>query len=926
MTIFDDYVEYTNKYKAQYGDKTLVLIEVGSFWELYNVDDLNNMKYIGSLLQIHVTRKNKNIKEITTSNPEMAGFPSHSLEKFLPILLDDDYTVVLVGQVTPPPNPKRQVTQILSKGTMIDNVTQQSNNIMAMHIDKGKTTTCIGMAIVDLSTGFTRVFETYSKPDDQRHPYDEAHRFISTYSPVELTITGDSTQVDKYLTLNMRVFKIAFENVINKEITNPTYQNALLAKVFTDTGIMTPVEFINLEMYQHALVAFVAIIRYAYNHDETLIKKLKKPELDETSKQLIVSYNALDQLDINGLIKIINRCATAMGRRYFNHRIKNPSACPLFLEDSYARIASLQNEGDVRKHHSDMRQVYDVERIFRRCEICKVSQFEIVQLLSSLKIIPCTIIQKQSQDLVEFLESTMSDDVAFFWRGVYPELDEINDQKLEIDTALSAFVDDINNLCNNVFKLENNDRDGLHLICTSKRYNVVKTSHSNTPLKFMDTTLKIGEFKEKAKGSESNQVKITHPLFQKATMDLIANQHKKQSIFNETFSLFVSDFCNRFDHVFDDIIKSVCRYDFYLTCALNAMDMKYVQPKISQGSQGSQGKDSSPFIIAKDMRHPIVERIHDSIEYIANDIDIGTPESKGWLLYGLNAAGKSTCMKAIAINLIMAQSGMFVPCSSFEYKPYQHVFSRISQGDNLYKGQSTFVVEMLELRNILTRCDRNSLVIGDELCSGTESASAVAIVAAGIITLVKQEATFIFATHLHDLTSISDVKNLQGIKVCHLHVEYDNINKMLIYDRKIKDGQGLTTYGIEVCKSLDLCPSFLDLAHKIRREHTNINDSVLDLHKSRYNAKVLVDTCTMCGLSGLSGLSHQNLEVHHIRQQKDADALGFIGDIHKNTKSNLAVLCQSCHDKVHHGRDDRSQPIVVKGYRQTSRGVRLIYT
>ena len=140
--------------------------------------------------------------------------------------------------------------------------------------------------------------------------------------------------------------------------------------------------------------------------------------------------------------------------------------------------------------------------------------------------------------------------------------------------------------------------------------------------------------------------------------------------------------------------------------------------------------NENSYIDAKKLRHPIIEKII-STEYIPHNLELGKKEI-GILLYGLNAAGKSSLMKSVGINVIMAQAGMYVSADSFEFKPYKSIFTRISNNDNLFKGQSTFAVEMSELRGILTRANNSSLVLGDELCSGTETTSAVAIVATGI--------------------------------------------------------------------------------------------------------------------------------------------------------------------------------------------------
>ena len=144
---------------------------------------------------------------------------------------------------------------------------------------------------------------------------------------------------------------------------------------------------------------------------------------------------------------------------------------------------------------------------------------------------------------------------------------------------------------------------------------------------------------------------------------------------------------------------------------------------------------------------------------------------------------------------------MFVPCKSFQYSPFDYIFTRINNNDNLFKGLSSFAVEMSELRNILKRSNNKSIILGDELCSGTESISALSIFSASVIKLSEKNVNFIFATHLHELSKISEINELKNIKSYHLKVIFDKEIKKLIYDRKLTEGNGPTTYGLEVSQS-----------------------------------------------------------------------------------------------------------------------------
>jgi DNA mismatch repair protein MutS len=217
---------------------------------------------------------------------------------------------------------------------------------------------------------------------------------------------------------------------------------------------------------------------------------------------------------------------------------------------------------------------------------------------------------------------------------------------------------------------------------------------------------------------------------------------------------------------------------------------------------------------------------------------------------------------------------------------------------------------MLELKAIMKRADNRTLVIGDEVCRGTEHVSGNSIVAASIINLSKVNASFIFATHLHDLCDISHIKNLENLGIYHLSVRYDIDSKKLIYDRTLQRGQGNTLYGLEVCKSLNLGEDFLEIANGIRQEILEMPESLYLQKQSRYNAQCFIDMCGIC--------KKPAKEVHHIKHQVTADENGFIDHIHKNKLSNLVAVCEACHDKIH------NNSILVEGYQQTSAGIEMI--
>ena len=327
--------------------------------------------------------------------------------------------------------------------------------------------------------------------------------------------------------------------------------------------------------------------------------------------------------------------------------------------------------------------------------------------------------------------------------------------------------------------------------------------------------------------------------------------------------------------------------------AYNAVKYNYCRPQIFDSEYGENLDGPKSYVNFKKMRHCLIEHLNTNELYVTNDLVIGDMIN-GVLLYGTNAVGKTSFIKSIGITIIMAQAGMYVPCQEFMFYPYSYLFTRILGNDNIFKGLSTFAVEMCELRTILKHATKNSLILGDELCSGTESTSALSIFVSSLERLHKIESTFLFATHFHEVLDYEEIKSLEKMKTFHMSVIFDRKKNTLVYDRKLKEGPGESMYGLEVCKSLDLPDDFIERAYEIRNKYCKTGGKTpLEAKKSKYNAKKLRGQCEICNLN-------KGTEIHHLQYQKTSDIKGIINkEFHKNKKANLINICEYCHLKIH---------------------------
>jgi DNA mismatch repair protein MutS len=420
-----------------------------------------------------------------------------------------------------------------------------------------------------------------------------------------------------------------------------------------------------------------------------------------------------------------------------------------------------------------------------------------------------------------------------------------------------------------------------------------------------NVTINLSEIKFKSAGSSASTMDIESPQLNNLNKRMLELKDIINVLISEAYLKVLTELENAWLSDLENITNYIAKVDVMQCKTYLAKQYNYCRPEIDSGSV-------SAYVNSSDMRHCLIEQIQQNEIYVTNDLCLGQQE-KGVLLYGTNAVGKTSFIRAMGVSVIMAQAGMFVPCSKFVYKPYTAIYSRILGNDNIFKGLSTFAVEMSELRVILKMADENSLILGDELCSGTETESALSIFCAGLMQLTQKQSSFIFATHFHEILNFEEVTVLTSVVTKHMAVHYDRELDCLVYDRKLKDGSGPRIYGLEVCKSLYLEDEFLELAYGLRNKYYPETKGILSSPSTVYNAKKLKSAlCEKCGINKAE-------EVHHLQQQKDANDNGFIGTFHKNHPANLQNICQECHDKIHATKD--TKPVVRK---KTTKGFKIL--
>ncbi|KKS72312.1 MAG: mismatch repair protein MutS domain protein [Candidatus Magasanikbacteria bacterium GW2011_GWE2_42_7] len=949
-SLHETYFELQKHYEKIYGEDTVVLIEVGSFFEIYGIDNetkkIGKPKEIGDLLNLQLTRKNKNIPENHVKNPLLVGFPTATFDRYIRrMIAEKKYTIIIVRQKGEPPKIERYVDRILSPGIHADYTLDHTANFVSAIIleeDDGRYTA--GFAALDVSTGASYIAEMYGTKEDPTFALDELFRHLQAHPTSELVITLDTDtmqleELKQYLDLDGTHVQQ------HKKRLNLEYQNALFSTIYSIKSFLSPIEFLDLERKRFASEAMASLIEFVISHDNDVIKELKKPTVLENETFVYLGNNPMEQLDITSrdphketVLAIMDKTVTSIGRRLLFERVMNPIMNKTTLEARYDVADSV--EPVYAKIDIHLRSVYDLERIVRRIRTGRLHPLEINFLYDSLisaREIADTLgsdaanlhDERESIDaLISYIEKTINLDISttsmqqeikesFFLRGVDAELDDLQERigvesaKLDaIRTVICNLMSEkLGNNANEFVEIKKLDKEGHYLHLTKNRYAMIADVLKKQFVSIDGTVHAFTDFSYKV---QTTNVKITGPVIDTVSETITVLESRLVARVKEKFAEMITLIDHDYAHHIENVSATLATIDVALSNVKCTRTYKLVRPEIIEQDE--------PLLEITTLRHPLIEQREQHGIYVPNDVNLGVSEKKevweentrGVLLYGINSSGKSSLMKSIGIAVVLAQSGCYVPATAMKFTLIKELFTRIVSRDNITQGLSSFAVEMMELKNIFNRATTHSLVLGDEISHGTETLSAIAIIAAALGQLHDIGALFFFTTHLHQLQSLAQVVEMDRIQSLHLAVHYDEANDVLIFDRTLQQGSGSSIYGLEFAQSLHMNATFLTNAMNIRRElagELSNTELLLKKQTSKYNDTLYLTRCAVCG---------ENVEnTHHIREQHTADDTDHIDHLHKDHKYNLIPLCKECHTKVHQGK------LKINGFVKTSKGFAL---
>jgi DNA mismatch repair protein MutS len=937
--MYDLYEKFYKEYVEKYGEKTAIFLQVGSFYELYDTVDQTtgrthcNVRDLVDYLGIQVTvRKGDGMKG---GDGLFAGVPEYTLHKWAGRLTQSGWTVVVVDQVKDRTGrvTDRAVSRILSPGTHIEAMGETDiASFIAVWFDMPQW----GAAMFDLTTGVTKTAAGIIHGDIHTGwTADELVQFIQISSPREILICWrgeqlfcpDESAFRRRLGFTQALLHIqpaANQGSLEKGLVREEF----LRRVYCPQTMMPLWNWLSVLEGAPEERALTSLLRFIEDHLPSSFQNLQQNIPWTPEQNMRLGNNALAQLQIitprsqDSILGMYTSCITPMGKRGIRERLLTPSADVRVIEQRLQDVDAFISS-DTTQIIRLLRGMFDLPRLHRRIKGYVADAADLVKLYMSYaySVELLTYIEKNIPPLYTRSESALKFSVDTFMKGAFvhhidmkkaervdvdcgpfnsitwPEIYRIECRIEEIKKQIESVVQTCRNIagCTDAIRMEARDKipygiRGTKIALASLKKNLTNMGSMVDELKDVDISqLKSGGW-------------IDSPWLDKQNGQIISLREKLEALSITAMQHVCAEFAS--NEWFTSLEEYIIRIDCGQCLAREAVSRGYCRPRLVEGVSS---------IDVKQLRHPIIESQKTRTEYVPHNVSLGTNATNGWLVYGMNASGKSSLMKAVGIAIHLAQCGAYVPATECVISPFKALYTRILNHDNIYAGLSSFAVEMVELRDILKYADSGSIVLGDELCAGTETRSAEAIVTAGIEWFAVRDVKYIFATHLHGLLDILSDHSALKLQIWHLRVVYDAAKRRLMYERHLRCGAGSSLYGLEVARALDLPVDFIESAHKIRRKLIG-SAAEEEATASNWNAHIVRRVCEQC--------SHpitNDLEVHHIKPRCKADGNVFRDTgLQRDDLRNLIVVCQTCHDKHHAGLLDIG-PIV-----QTSDGpVRL---
>ena len=779
------YLETKEKYKD-----CILFYRLGDFYEMFFDDAIN----VSRELELTLTGKDCGQEQ----RAPMCGIPYHAAENYISRLVGNGHKVAICEQLEDPKQAKgivkRDVIRIVTPGTVTETnlLEEKRNNYIMSIFQKG---VFFGIAVCDISTG-----DFYASEIKEENNFERLLDEISRYAPSEIIanemLYNCSEEISKIKERFDVYISTEEEEKFSEEIENLYNQYEILC----DNGEKLK----DLEQRLFAVSAINGLIQYIEDTQKTKLEHINKIIIYTITKYMALDINARRNLELTEklrdkskkgtLLWVLDKTATSMGGRLLRRWISDPLIDVFEVNNRLDAVKELKEDVMMRGELvSSLKGVYDIERLAGKVSYGSANARDLNSLKASARKLP------EIKKLIENSKSNML-------QNLYQDLDELEDIYTLIENAIiedppisvteggiiklgyDPEIDELKTAMTDgrtwLAKLEATEKEQTGIKGLKIGYNkvfgyyieVTKSNLSLVPDRYIRKqtltggeryiTEELKELESKILGAEEKVVSLEYKLFTQ-----IREKIKSQIQRIQKSAMVIS------------------KLDVLVSFATVAEDLNYCMPQV----------DNSGIIDIKDGRHPVIEKMLPAGSFVANDTYMDKDENRLSIITGPNMAGKSTYMRQVALITLMAQIGSFVPATSAHIGIVDKIFTRVGASDDLSMGQSTFMVEMMEVANILKEATGNSLVILDEIGRGTSTYDGLSIawaVAEYIEDKEKCGAKTLFATHYHELTGLED--KLEGVKNYSIAVKEKGED--VIFLRKIVTGGTDESYGVHVAR------------------------------------------------------------------------------------------------------------------------------
>ncbi|MEE1178401.1 MAG: DNA mismatch repair protein MutS [Lachnospiraceae bacterium] len=810
--------------KCAYKD-SILFYRLGDFYEMFFED----AKTVSRELELTLTGKDCGLSE----RAPMCGIPYHAAETYINRLIDKGYKVAICEQVEDPKTAKgivkREVTRVVTPGT----------NLNMQELDEGKNNylmaiVCVGdhfgVSTADITTGDCYVTEI----DEERKLWDEINKFLPAEIICNDAFLVSGVDVDD-LRNRLHISVFALESWY--------FGDDLCKQTLLEHFKISSLEGLGLADYDSGVIAAGSLFRYLLDTQKNTMEHMNKIIPYTTERYMVIDSSSRRNLELvetlrekqkrGSLLWVLDKTKTAMGARMLRSFVEQPLIDADAINERLDAVTELNMQAMLREEIREyLNPVYDLERLVSRISYRSANPRDLLAFKMSLEMIPhiknllanftsplLVRINEQMdglEDLYTLLEASITEDPplavkegGIIREGYNEQVDTYRNSKTQGKSWLAQLEAEekektgIRNL-----KIKYNKVFGYYLEVTNSFKNLVPeyyTRKQTLTNAERYITPKLKELEDMILGAEDKLFALEYDLFCQVREELAAQIPRIQ-----------------------ETAKAIAQLDVYASLSVVAQRNNYVRPTVN----------TKGVIDIKNGRHPVVEKMINNDMFIANDTYLDNGSKRVSVITGPNMAGKSTYMRQTALIVLMAQIGSFVPAEKAKIGVVDRIFTRVGASDDLASGQSTFMVEMTEVANILRNATAKSLLILDEIGRGTSTFDGLSIAWAVIEHISNTKllgAKTLFATHYHELTELEG--KIPGVNNYCIAVKERGDD--IVFLRKIVKGGADKSYGIQVAKIAGVPDSVLDRAKELVDElvHTDITSTFKDLAENSRKTK-----------------------------------------------------------------------------------------